>query len=139
MRKGITILFVVIILLSGAQFTIATHFCGDKVAATKVSLSGKLASCGMESSDKIFPSSGSYLKSHCCDNKIATIGILNNFTAPVSICTENTQNFLSIYYLPVSQRAHSNSVTNVFYTSISPPGKFTAPSVNLEGICVFRI
>jgi hypothetical protein len=139
MRKGLSILFAFILLLSGAQFCIAIHFCGDKIAATKISLSGKLASCGMESNKEISPSPGMHLTSHCCDNKVATIGIINNFTPPVSINTENTQNFQNIYYLPVSQLFYSNTASNVFYTSISPPGRFAVTSVDLDDICLSRI
>jgi hypothetical protein len=139
MRKGLSILFALFMLLSGAKFTIAMHFCGDKIEATKVSLSGKLASCGMESSKEISPSQGMHLTSHCCDNKVATIGIINNFTPPVSINTENTKNFQNIYYLPVSHLFYSNTASNVFYTSISPPGRFAVTSVDLDDICLSRI
>jgi len=30
------------------HISIATHFCGDRISATKLSVSGELASCGME-------------------------------------------------------------------------------------------
>jgi hypothetical protein len=139
MRKGFSILIASIILLSGAQFSIAIHFCGDKIAATKVSLSGKLASCGMENGKEISYSPGSRLTSHCCDNKVTTVGIINNYTPPVTIFQENHQNLHTIFYSPVSHIFYSNTTCSVFYTSISPPGRFTVTSVNLDDICVSRI
>jgi hypothetical protein len=139
MRKGFSILFALILLLSGAQFNIAIHYCGGIIAATKVSLSGKLASCGMENSKEVSYSNGSHLTSHCCDNIVITVGIINNFAPPVSINPENTQNFQNIYYLPVSQLFYSDTASHDFYTSISPPGRFAVSFVDLDDICVSRI
>lgn len=139
MRKGFSILFALIVLLSGVQFFIAMHFCGDDLAATTVSLSGKLASCGMESSIEIQSLPGSHVIPYCCKDKVTVIGIFNNFTTPVSVFTENTQNFQNIYFIPVSQKSNWNTVTSLFYTSISPPGRFAVSSVNLNDICISRI
>jgi hypothetical protein len=138
-RKGISILFGLVIMLSGAQLTIATHFCGGEVAATKVSLSGKLASCGMERTKESSTFPGTHLTSHCCDDNVITIGILNNFTAPVLIQNEYNQNVLQIFYLPVSQSIHYTSDSNYLYTDTRPPGGFSASAVNLSDICDFRI
>jgi len=30
------------------HLSVATHYCGGKIVASQISLSGKLASCGME-------------------------------------------------------------------------------------------
>jgi hypothetical protein len=139
MRKGFSILFAFIFLLSGAQFNIAIHYCGGIIASTKVSLSGKLASCGMENSKEVSYSDGSHLTSHCCDNKVTTVGIINNFTPPVSIFQENLQIFHNVLYLAVDHLFYSNYSSNVFYTSISPPGRFAVTSVDLDDICVSRI
>ena len=139
MRKGISILFTLVIILSGAHFTIATHFCGGVVAATKVSLSGKLASCGMEETYGSCPSSNNQIATHCCDNSVITIGIINNFTSPVSFQEENTQNNVHILYLSISQSFQTLAFFNHLYTDIGPPGWFSASAVDLNDICVFRI
>lgn len=139
MRKVFSILFALSLLLAGAQFNIAIHYCGGTIAATKVSLSGKLASCGMENSKEVSYSGESHLTSHCCDNKVTCVGIINNYTPPVSILQENLQILYNVVYLPVSHLFYPNTSTSVFYTSISPPGRFAVTSVNLDDICVSRI
>jgi hypothetical protein len=139
MRKGISILFALIMILSVARITIATHYCGGKVADTKVSLSGKLASCGMESTEKSIPLSGNNLTKHCCEDQVIRIGTCNIFTSPVSFITENIQNLQHFIFPTVFQSFHSIITTNSFYTSISPPGHFIATAVSLDDICVFRI
>ena len=139
MKKGASILFALVILLSGTHLTIATHFCGGNVAASKVSLSGKLASCGMEGTEGSCPLPGNHLATHCCNDQVTTIGIINNFTSPVSFLEENSENILQVYNVPESQSFHSITVSSNIYTSISPPGRFSTNSVSLDDICVFRI
>jgi len=139
MRKGISILYALMMLLSGAQYTIAIHYCGGEVAATKVSLSGQLASCGMATTETSYPSSGNHFAKHCCDNKVVTIGIINNFTAPVSIQEVNPKNILQILFLPVSQSFYYIPDSSFLYTDIGPPGGFSASAVKLNDICAFRI
>jgi len=139
MKKGASILFALVILLSGTHLTIATHFCGGNVAASKVSLSGKLASCGMEGTEGSCPLPGNHLATHCCNDQVTTIGIINNFTSPVSFLEENSENILQVYNVSESQSFHSITVSSNIYTSISPPGRFSTNSVSLDDICVFRI
>jgi hypothetical protein len=139
MRKGLSILSALIILFSGTQFFIAMHFCGNELAATKVSLSGKLASCGMEGSDEMQTLPGSRLIPHCCENKVTAIGVLCNFTFPVSSFPEYSPKVQSIDYQVISQTLYSQTISDIFYTSISPPGRFAVSSVNLDDICISRI
>lgn len=126
-------------MLSPARLTIAIHYCSGEVAATKVSLSGKLASCGMESTEKSFPVPGNNLTNHCCDNQVTTIGILNNFTTPGTLPLENPHKIQKAFYVPVSQIVHSIIATSTLYTSFDPPGRFLTSTVSLPDICVFRI
>jgi hypothetical protein len=139
MKKGLSILFALVIMLSGAHFTVATHFCGGKVAASKVSLSGKLASCGMEGTEESCPVPGNHLTTHCCDDQFKIIGIVDNFTAPVSLLYENPNTLLQIFYVPASQSFSTITTSNNFYTNFNPPGRFLANAVSLNDICVFRI
>jgi hypothetical protein len=139
MRKGFSIFFVVLMLLSAARVTISTHYCHGKVAATKVTMSGKLASCGMEKTEKNIPLPGSYLTSLCCTDNVTTIGTCNIFTSSFSSFTANVEHLRLIYYVPVIQSFHSDIISNNFYTSISPPGKLVTTAVKLDDICEFRI
>lgn len=142
MKKGVSILIVLVIIFSGVNFTIATHYCGGRVAATKVSLSGKLASCGMQETEESCPLPGNHLTSHCCDNKLTTIGIVNNYTVPVlvSIQKDNTQNLLYKNYSPVNQSFNIISVSNNLCTNMHhPPWKLLTTEVSPDKICVFLI
>jgi hypothetical protein len=138
-KKGFSILFALVMIVSSAHLTIATHYCGGKVAGRVISLSGKLATCGMERTGEICPSLGNRIATHCCDNKVLTIGIVNLFTSPLLIQKENTSSNVDAFYLPVNQFFRYISDFNYAITNIHPPGGFSIFEVDLNEICAYRI
>jgi hypothetical protein len=139
MRKGFSILFILVMILSGVHLTVAKHFCGGRIAAERISLSGKLASCGMEGTEDTCPVSGNRVNTHCCDDQVSTFGMINICTAPVTVQSENTENTPHLYCLTVIESFYSIDGVNISYTDTGPPGGFSASAVNLFDICVFRI
>ena len=82
---------------------------------------------------------GEILKTHCCDNEVSTIGVINNY-CPSVLCTNIDMSSHSIiHYLPLNQSLQLSYKNIDFYTSISPPGKFSPITPCLSDICVFRI
>ena len=51
MIKGISISLLIFVFAGMMHFSIANHYCAEKLAGTKVSFSGQLASCGMDCPD----------------------------------------------------------------------------------------
>jgi hypothetical protein len=139
MRKLFSILFAVFILLTGMHFTVASHFCGERVAATKVSLTGKMASCGMESDLKTNTSLKTSLTAHCCDNDISVYSVDNNYMPSVFHFKEVAQPIIHEFYIPggFSFRKDSALLTNPI--NVSPPYHYLSSAVCMADICVFRI
>jgi len=139
MRKGLSILFVAVMLLSGAHVTIARHFCGGKVADTKVSLSGKLATCGMEESEESCPAHGTNIATHCCENQVNTIGFSFNYLPPIINEAEN--NLAPEHFSFLFAEFAFPEIINTYksYTDSGPPGYYQASFAGLDKICVFRI
>lgn len=139
MKKGVSISLVLLLLTAMLHFTIATHFCGGRVAASKVSLSGKLASCGMECSEKDFPLPGTHFITHCCDDVVTLFGVDSNYAPSFSFVPETFQNDFQVIAIPVALSV--NSYTNLvpLYTNVSSPDELMSTSVDLSDICVFRI
>ena len=48
MKRIVSIPLLFIILFSGINVKFASHYCGGNFSGTKVSLTGELATCGME-------------------------------------------------------------------------------------------
>ena len=121
------------------HFSVATHYCGDQIAASRVTLTGKLASCGMEDPEKGLPFPVESFSKHCCDDVITICETDSNYMPSLSFVPESFWYDLQI--LSVCKELLVNSCTGLvsFYTDASPPGAFMSTDVDLSGICVFRI
>jgi hypothetical protein len=139
MKKLFAILFAVIIVLSGMYVTVSTHYCGGVIAATKVSVSGELASCGMEGASDQCQVPGKHIRSNCCVNKISVFAIENNFVPSFSEFKSASQNILQIFAVSARFPLPVLSVLGIYHQNISPPGNIMVSAVSLLRICVFRI
>jgi hypothetical protein len=139
MKKFFSIPLALLILLSGMHFTISTHFCGGKIAATKISITGKEASCGMTHDTKSKASSETSIASDCCENEFSVYSVDNNYSPSSFHIKEITQNILHIFYIPEGFSFHSIFPLLTKFTNVSPPDNFAANTVNMANICVFRI
>ncbi len=138
MKKYFSISFAFLILISGMHLTVAIHYCGGRIADSKLSVSGELASCGMEECENHFPLSGSSLQTNCCKNKVSSFVVDNNFEPSVSNFKVLLKHYLTTFYIPVEFKITSLIAAKLISTSISPPGNFMVSAVSLPFICVFR-
>lgn len=121
------------------HFTIATHLCGGKVASTKLSFSGKEASCGMVSDQKSENSSETTIASECCENEFTIYSVDDNYSPSAFQVKKITQNILHLFYIPEGFSFHSKIPSLTNFTNVSPPDHFRANAVSMASICVFRI
>lgn len=140
MKRVFSILFALLILLSGTQLTVSTHYCGGELAASKVSVWGGVASCGMEekTTDEC-TKPGSHLDKHCCNNTISVYEVDHNYSPTFSEIKTIEQPVLQVFALP--ENISFYSLTSLFQNSAnaSPPESFLASAVSLPKICIFRI
>jgi hypothetical protein len=139
MKKGSSISLVLLMIVAMFHFSVATHYCGGKIAASKVSVTGKLASCGMEGSEKKLPLSGTYFTGLCCEDVTTFCGVDNNYTPSFSFLPESFQNNFQVLSLPTYLSDNSGTDLIHLYTNASPPGILMSTYVDLTDICIFRI
>ena len=138
MKKLLSISFALLILLSGMHISIATHFCGDRISATKLSVSGELASCGMEGSIDKCSVPVKLKGTGCCKDKLAAFVVDNNYNPTFSEFKAFSQNLLQVFILPAFLSNQSQTSLNLICTNVSPPGHYQVSDVSLPYICVFR-
>ena len=137
MKKTFAILFASIILASGIKVSIDHHYCGGKLAATKVSLTGKLASCGMEENEHACSNKPTVDK-NCCEDQITYFEINANYVpeyfklSPPSSGKDNPAS-------PVYNFTLNYSCTNNCPSWVLPPGYIIISGPSLSEICVLRI
>ena len=139
MKKFLSISFAFLILLSGMHFTVATHLCGGKIAFTKFSVSGELASCGMEGKIDKCTIPVKFKTHNCCKDKVSAFVVDNTYAPTFSEFKVFPQPVLHAVIQPVFLSDFSLSTLKLVCTNISPPGHFLVSDVSLPAICVFRI
>jgi hypothetical protein len=139
MKKILSISIALLMLLSGLQLTISTHYCGGVLADSKVSVLGHIASCGMEGTTDECTDPGNHLKSSCCNDVISLYSVDHNYSPSFSEFKAFSQDNSPVFALPVNITSHSFISINRIDSDVSPPGSLLVNSVSLPKICVFRI
>jgi hypothetical protein len=139
MKKISTIAVALLLLLSGMHITIATHFCGGELAATRVSVTGIVASCGMVHDEISNTSAETSFKSNCCENESDVYAVDEDYSTSEFHFKKIAQVILQIFYVPKGFLYHSNILQYTFLANASPPISIMANAVSMADICVFRI
>jgi hypothetical protein len=139
MKKLLSIPLALLILVSGMHFTIAAHYCEGKIAATRVSLSGKEASCGMISGQRTDNSGRTQVSKRCCDNESTVYKIDSDYSPSSFHVKDLTRNIVHEFQIPEGFSFHSPITLSFIPANVSPPDFFAANAVRMADICVFRI
>ena len=121
------------------HLSIAHHYCNGKKIASKVSLSGELAKCGMESSDNESLPSGTKITGHSCNDEVVFLGISSNYEPSLSFAPIFYQNNLQVFAILVEGTAKSLTDLIPLFKNTCPPGVLMSTEVYLSDICNFRI
>ncbi len=139
MKKGVSILFAFVMIATMFHFSVATHYCGGNIAASKVSLTGKLASCGMEDPQKQLPPHGIYFSKHCCEDVVSSYSTDNNYRPSFFNIPESDQFNFQVSVLPTGHAVSPSIVSKSQFSDESSPGVMISTNVYLSEVCVFRI
>jgi hypothetical protein len=138
MKKVFSILMAFLILISGMHLSVASHFCGGELAAVKWSLSGKLATCGMEK-DANTPDNQESIASDCCHNQLAFCKTDYNFDISSIQLKQPSFKIIKMMVATENLIAYSPAKTFSNFTNVIPPGQISSSTVSITDICVFRI
>lgn len=139
MKKLLSITFAFLILFSGLHITVASHYCGGEMSVAKVSVSGELATCGME--DGLTPCSAPVKigATSCCKDKVAALLVDSNYAPSYTLSAKVKPLLIKDYGFQASLGSHFKQSVSLTYSSNSPPGHYLVSAVSLPTICVFRI
>jgi hypothetical protein len=140
-KKVFSILTVIMLITAMFHISVARHYCGGELAASKISLSGGLASCGMEGTEESCPYDfpGDHLKSHCCDDVVTFFNVNNIYTQSKTVISETYRFTSHVLEMPISFVVQSNYSNSRIFSDVSPPDSLMSTAVDLTDICVFRI
>ena len=127
-----------LILFSGMHISVASHFCGDEIAAVKWSFTGEKATCGMEKAQTACPLHGA-ITSGCCKDEVSVYKIDNNYSPSDFHIKKVVTNLIQVFNIPDCFSLNILSPLRSSITNIRPPGNLQPNSVRQEDICVFLI
>jgi len=137
MKKVLIILIATFLLTSGMQVTIDHHYCGGSLADTRISITGKLASCGMEKPESSCPDHPGIDKK-CCEDQLSFYSISSNYYPEAFKLTYPTSERGTIHLYTgniISVNSYNPDLINWGY----PPGDTFKSRLTQSEICVFRI
>lgn len=126
-------------LIALLHFSVATHYCMGKVAASKISLSGDLATCGMENDENEPSQTDTHFTSHCCDNVLVFCGINGTYFPSFTFVPESFNNDFQVFNVPANMNTCSIASSDPIDKYTNPPGVSLSNNVDLSAICIFRI
>ena len=137
MKKVFAILSSVVFIASFLRVSIDSHFCYGNLAATKISLNGEKASCGMRTTDAYNSDQVSF-DSKCCEDQMSFLTLNNNFL-PEYFNVEKpfpVKHVMIFHNILLSEYGFliPDSSNSVF-----PPGEYSPKWLTSPEICVFRI
>jgi hypothetical protein len=138
MKTILSIPLIVLILFSGISVKFASHFCGGYVAATKISLTGELATCGMEPTSDSNPLQDTY-KNKCCEDVISAYSICNNYIPSYHFIIEPGQHIIDQIAVLTGYHSNQETIINTSCKNIRPPGTHHSNNVDQQVLCIFRI
>jgi hypothetical protein len=138
MKTILSIPLIILIFFSGISVKFAAHYCGGSVVATKVSLTGELATCSMERPSDNNSSQDTY-SNKCCDDILSAYSICNNYIASSNNVDDPEQLVINTIVIPAGYLSIQEPIINTSKNVISPPGTNHSNSVALQVLCIFRI
>jgi hypothetical protein len=137
MRKILSIPLIFFILFTGIKVKIATHYCRGSVFATRVSLTGEPASCGMEHNEN-HHSLQLAISNHCCNDVMSSFSFINTYLGSDYHQERPFFTLNNFSFIPFKAQFLECHITPFNNTNSKPPGNDLYSPV-LQSLCVFRI
>ena len=124
-------------LVSVIQVSIDHHYCGGVLADTRISFTGKLASCGMEQVSHTCPDQVS-ITGKCCDDQVTVYNITSQYSPEYFRLSHPAagKDLPAVHCIDIVLRSAERAVQTAW---VRPPGANPELALSLAEICVFRI
>lgn len=139
MKKVFCIFFSLVMTAATLHISFAMHYCEGKEVDTKVSLSGKLASCTKECTERELPGQGTRFIKHCCEDVLSYCGLSCNYTPSYNYLSESYQYKFLVLAFPPELSVKYQTDINPLGSNISLPWALMSSNVDLSNICTFLI
>lgn len=137
MKKIVSSLLALMLLLSGMHLSVASHYCGGMLAQVKWSFIQELAGCGMEGEHNT--KQGVLVDQSCCQDQISSYSTDGQYQIQSLELKKRTPQVLAFFTAPLSLLSTTQQPAGRVLTPVFPPGKISPNQVTQEKVCVFLI
>jgi hypothetical protein len=127
----------IFLLASGMQVSLDRHYCCGTLADIKISVTGKMASCGMEQSESSCPGRA-IIDRKCCEDQVTFYSISSKYYPEYFRLTLTTSE-RDIFPLQMGNFISYNSFNPDLINCFYPPGDNLKPRLTQPDLCVLRI
>jgi hypothetical protein len=138
MKTVLSIPLIVLILFTGINVSFSVHYCSGSVFATKISLKGETATCGMEN-PSISTSFQDIFKNKCCDDVTSALSICNNYVPSTHFISDPEHTPIQEYSIPADLSPDQYNIDISAPVNTRPPGSFDNYRFSQAILCIFRI
>jgi len=137
MKKTVSALLALLLLISGMHLSVASHYCGGTLAQVKWSFDKELATCGMEGAHDALQ--GIMLEQPCCQDELSTYTTDGQYQIQSLELKKIIPQVIACFTAHIRFLFKSQEPVDYLYTHVLPPGNVLPSRVIQENICVFLI
>lgn len=136
MKKAVSLLFALTILLSGMHLSFATHYCSGEKVDARFTFGQKATICCTENASK---NDGLVLKSNCCTNTLSSLNVDAQYVLSAFDFTAFSVQHFQLFILPAKALPFCQTSFLTTISNVKPPGNLRTSTVELSKIQVFVI
>lgn len=137
MKKIVSSLLALLLLISGMHLSVASHYCGGMLAQVKWSFNREMAGCGMDCEHDA--NHVVVMETSCCQDQISSYSTDDQYQLKSLDKKRLIPQVLASYSAPLSLLSNTQQPAGRVLTPTFPPGKISPYKVTQESICVFLI
>jgi hypothetical protein len=137
MKTVLTIFLVFILPVSGVQVSLDRHYCGGNLTDVRISVTGKMASCGMEQTETGC-TAYQVINTKCCDDQVVFYSITSKYF-PVYFQLAHPTWIKNLPPVQVNTPRATDQYNLSLFPQVFPPGSYSCTGLSQPYICVFRI
>ena len=139
MKSFLSISLIILFLSANLDLKVASHYCGGSLAGTRVSFTGKMATCGMETDEENPPADQPTYNPHCCDNKVALLSVSDFYDISFNDLRFTGRDHTQLANADLCSLCINKYCKLSFYDIVKPPGSNLPERKTCPLLCTFRI
>ena len=121
MKKIVSVILSILILVASSGFTISSHICDGKLDEVALSLANKDIDCGMQVKNHSHAAKSNDVNKACCENTFQPVQLDEKYISPKISLNSSLVNYAILKYTILKELFPVSTETAILFTNYSPP------------------